>query len=195
MDYSKLKEEIREIADIAASVPDRFKEKCFEVLLGNLISGTANDIGGSSQQEGPPPPPPPGRELPITTQLRVFMRRRKITEDALKVVLMVADGEAHFLSEPTPQNTAEGQTQWALLLALKNGVLNNSLEADPEEVRSICQDKGLYDPANFAAHFKKAKFAKLFKGLMEPQGDPQRLTTDGETELATLIAGLGSQSQ
>ena len=180
---------------MAAGVPDTFKEKCFEVLLNRLIS------------EAPPPPPPndpgageggsgrgrqPAAALPVTTQLRVFMQRSGISEEELKGVLMVADDDVHFIREPAHGKVATGQIEWALLLALKNCILKNDLSVDPEDVRSVCQEKGFYDAPNFAANFKKAKYAKLFKGAMERQGEAQALTGDGQTELAKVIRQLAA---
>jgi len=69
----------------------------------------------------------------------------------------------HCIKEPSHGQAARGQIEWALLLALKNGILNNSLKADPEEVRSMVQDKGYYDSANFSANFRKPKYANYFK--------------------------------
>ena len=37
MDYGQLKDSIKEIAEIAASVPEQFRDKCFELLLTNLL--------------------------------------------------------------------------------------------------------------------------------------------------------------
>jgi hypothetical protein len=192
MDYSKLKIELKEIAAIAAGVPDAFKKKCFEVLLNHLL-----------QECVPSPPPrdpsgikpPPPDTLPISTQLRVFMQRTGISEAEIKAVLMVADEEVHFVCEPSATKIVDGQIQWALLLALKNCILNNELSADPEDVRSVCQDKGFYDSSNFAGNFKKRKYATLFKGPMERQGDRQVLTPAGEGELAKLIKTLNASQQ
>jgi len=189
MDYSKVKDEIKEIVDIAECVPDRFKEKCFELLLSNFLS---------SISLGTPPEkitkdivtPSTKIQIPITTQLRLFMKKTKITEDELKSILMFADGDVHFIKEPETTKVIDGQMQWAMLLALKNCILNNSLSVDPEDVRSICQEKGYYDSANFAAHFKRKKYAKLFKGPMKRQGDPQALTNEGYIELANVIRSL-----
>lgn len=192
MDYQKLKKEIKEIADIAAGVPDTFKEKCFEVLLNHLISETPkppprNDRAPETGNIGAPSP---ATDLPVTTQLRVFMQKNGISEGEVKSILMVADNDVHFIREPAPGNVTTGQMQWALLLALKNCILKNDLSADPEDVRSVCQEKGFYDAANFAANFKKAKYAKLFKDAMEKQGDAQGLTPEGQTELAKVIRQL-----
>jgi hypothetical protein len=123
------------------------------------------------------------------------MQKTEITEDELKAILMVADGDVHFVKEPAPTKITDGQMQWAFLLALKNCILSNSLAVDPEDVRSVCQDKGFYDAANFAANFKKDRYAKFFKGPMERQGEPQLLTNDGQDELANLIRTMGGAKQ
>lgn len=192
MDYQKLKKEIKEIVDIAEDVPEAYKEKCFEGLLNHLLRESPAPPPSKDDSRHPPKGdrPPPAAELPITTQLRVFMQRNSVTEEELKAVLMFADNEVYFLREPSPPKIIDGQIQWALLLALKNCILNNELSVDPEDVRSVCQDKGFYDANNFAAYFKKAKYSKLFKGPMEKQGDPQGLTSEGQAELAKIIREL-----
>lgn len=189
MDYSNLKDKIKEIADIAESVPDRFKEKCFELLLNNFLSSISL-VTPPKKITKDIVPPSTKIQFPITTQLRLFMKKTEVTEDELKSILLFANGDIHFVKEPEPENVIDGQMQWAMLLALKNCIINDSLSIDPEDVRSICQEKGYYDSANFAANFKKEKYSKLFKGPMKPHGDPQALTNEGYTELANVIRSL-----
>jgi hypothetical protein len=197
MDYTTLREEIKEIADIAASVPEAFRVTCFQLLLTNLLPAKHNAPEKQQKSDDPPKTHLNAQQeaLPISTQLRVFMQKTEITEDELKSVLMVADGDVHFVREPGRVKITDGQMQWALLLALKNCILKNSLTVDPEDVRSVCQEKGFYDSANFAANFKKDRYAKFFKGPMERQGEAQLLTNDGQDELASLIRSLGTARQ
>ena len=181
MDYDELKKELKAIMEVADSVPDRFKEKCFEILLNRFL-GEKPKKHEPEHEPGKEP-----EEIPTPAQIRVLMQRQSIAMDDLKKVLMYADGDIHFLKEPPPHGIAKGQIWWTLLLALKNGILTNNLSADPEAVRSICQEKGYYDPPNFAANFKTAKHKKLFKNPLEPHGEPQLLSNDGQAELAKLI--------
>lgn len=192
MDYAKLKQEIREIAEIAEGAPDAFKEKCFEVLLNHLISAAPKPSPPNVPAPGTDPPgrTPPASDFPVTTQLRVFMQESRISENEIKTILMVADEDVHFIREPAQGNITTGQIQWALLIALKNCILNNELSADPEDVRSICQEKGFYDGTNFASNFKRKNYARLFKGAMERQGEAQGLTAEGQDELAKVIRKL-----
>lgn len=123
------------------------------------------------------------------------MQRTGVTDDELERVLMVEDGEVHFVREPSHGIVAKGQIEWALLLALKQAILENEFSADPEDVRSICQDKGYYDKKNFATNFKKATTASYFKNPLEPQGARQTLTPEGQTALGQLVKRLSGNSQ
>lgn len=194
MDYEHIKTEVAEIAKIAASVPEPFRDKCFELLLSRLLGAAEPGSGekfldatqhDSHDDDGKSP-------LPIQSQLRVFMNKTGVTRQELEAVVMFEEAEAHFIREPTPKNVAAGQIEWALLLALKSAVEHNKLETDPEDVRSICQDKGFYDKSNFSAIFKKATNAALFRQALEGQGEPQPLSTEGQAALAKLIKALAS---
>ena len=194
MDYAQLKTEVKEIAEIAAAVPEPFRVTCFEMLLGNLLgaekrkelpsgggaSGDGTDGGDASHGRG--------GDLPLPAQVRVFMQRTGVTEQQLRAVVTVEEGEVHFLKEPIPSKIAQGQTQWALLLALRSGLLSNTFSVDPEALRSMCQEKGFYDRGNFAKYLKSS--AQLFRTQLEPQGDAQTLSTDGQSALGDLVKSL-----
>jgi hypothetical protein len=59
MDYAQLKDSVKEIAEIAASVPEQFRDKCFELLLTNLLrdnvgdDATAGDKGKKGERKSP----------------------------------------------------------------------------------------------------------------------------------------------
>jgi hypothetical protein len=58
LDYEKLKEEIKQIDAIAGDVPERFRDKCFDVLLGKLIgqpSSLPNRHVDTPKQQEPEP--------------------------------------------------------------------------------------------------------------------------------------------
>jgi hypothetical protein len=201
MNYEDLKREIVEISEISASVPEPFREKCFELLVSHLLGSTASETPGESDPSGEEETKGNGidsqdgaQPLPIQSQLRVFMNKTGVTKDELEHVVMFEDGEVHFIREPTPKNVAAGQMEWTLLLALKSGIESNKLEADPEGVRSICQDKGVYDKSNFSAIFKRPANVPLFKQPLEPQGDPQPLSSDGQIALGKLVKRLAAES-
>jgi hypothetical protein len=192
MDYKKVKEEIKVITEIASGVPEPFRARCFEVLLEHLLAGQT--IGEQEKKAANREPSDvatvAGKKVPIPSQVRVLMMKTGVSEEDLNGLLMYADGEVHFIKEPSPSSISRGQREWALFLALRNGILTNSLSADPEDVRSICQEKGFYDRANFASNFKVASFAKLFKKPLEPHGEGQELSAEGQAQLAKLVKTL-----
>lgn len=194
MKYSDLKDEINAIAEIANGVPQAFRERCFAVLLQHFLDSEPKKPSQRNEI------PEDGKELddetpiPTPSQIKVFMQKTEITRVDLARVVMYEDGEVHFVQEPKTGKIARGQIEWALLLALKNGIATNVISVDPEDVRSICQEKGFYDKANFIKNFKTPKNAALFQGQMDAQGGPQKLSTDGQKELAKLIKVLTTQS-
>lgn len=204
MDYERVKGEISEIASIAASVPEQFREKTFEVLLTSLLDeakpqqrdgpqdGEAESSGGDGPGSGSAGSP--GGGVPMPSQVKVFMGRTGITQDELASVVMYEDEQVHFLREPRHTKVATGQIEWALLLAMKNAIENNKFEVDAESVRSVCQDRGYYDKSNFATNFKTKKNAALFKSPPEPQGDSQPLSPDGQEQLGRLVKRLASEA-
>jgi hypothetical protein len=197
MRYEDLKEEIKAIAVIADSVPEVFKERCFEVLLQNLIASGQNVERPAQTPPQKPPtvadaqdaPPSAGNggSVPTPSQIKVFMQKTGVTAADLAKVVIYDDNSAHFIQEPIGNKIARGQVEWALLLALKKGIEKNVLDVDPEDVRSICQDKGFYDATNFSTNFKGAVTAKLFQGEMKKQGAAQKLSNEGLAELGKII--------
>jgi len=194
VDYEALKSELQAISDLAATVPAPFRERCFEILLQHLLAGVASPSKPAAGETDHTPPspavPPGGTKIPTPAQVRVFMQKTNVTESDLCRIFLFEDGELHFVKEPATQKVAQGQIEWALLIALKNGILTNSLSVDPEDVRSICQEKGFYDRANFAAIFKRPNNLALFKGPLEPQGSAQMLSNEGQEALGRLVKSL-----
>lgn len=200
MDYGQLKDSIKEISEIAASVPEQFRNKCFELLLANLLrqNGDAATGGGKSGKEEHKSPDdsekkPKGDGVPITTQLRVLMKKTDVTKDEIDKILLYDNGEVHFIKEPHAKGITTGQIEWTLLLALKNAIEKNSLATDPEEVRSVCQDKGYYDKGNFSKVFKRN--AKLFRKTLTAQGPAEPLSSEGQDALGVLIKRLATEAE
>ena len=204
MDYKQLKSGIKEITDIVASVPEKFQDKCFELLLTSLLGQkqSTERPDKTNEKENSEPDPsakerkkPDHTSIPVTTQLRLLMKKTNVTIDELDKVVMYANDELHFIREPHDVGISTGQVEWALLMALKNTILKDSMTADPEAIRSICQAKGFYDKANFAANFKSVKNAKMFKSPLVPQGSAEPLSSEGQDALGKLIKRLASEEK
>jgi len=192
--YSDLKENLKEIVELVQTVPEKLQQTCFEILLQSLLAQSkAADIPPTPKPEKPAEfPGARSTTVPLNTELRVFMRKRDVTEEQLNTVVFFEAGQVHFVKEPSVDKIATAQIEWSLLLALKNAILGKSFTVDPEDVRSICQAKGVYDIANFAAVFKQKANARLFKGEMKSQGEPSELSDDGLAQLAKLVCELSA---
>lgn len=197
MDYEKLKMEIQEISKIAQNVPEQFRDKCFELLLKNLLEparekASTETVDNSTKTENKIDEEIKNKDksegIPVNAQLRVFMRKYNITEAQLNNITHYEDGKVFFIEEPKNTTVTKGQIEWALLLAFKNAILSKDFTVDPEDLRSICQDKGYYDAANFAAVLKRN--SDLFKEALVPQGKASSLSDEGFIALADLIKKL-----
>lgn len=194
-DYGNLKSKLNEIADIAASVPEPFREKCFEVLLRHLLDDVTppkRDLRKKAHDEPLEEDSDEMRvsKIPVKAQLRVFMHRTGVTLQQLDEVVLVDGDDVHFVREPAHGTVAKGQMEWALLLALRQAIQANEFSTDPEDLRSICQEKGFYDKANFAKILKRPPYGKYFKQPLQGQGPRQVLSNDGQTALSELIKAL-----
>jgi len=185
---------------IAQSVPEEFRNKCFEVLLGRWVDDSRDGYVAPRPAQGSDNPGASvtqddnGGKIPISTAMKVFMRKTNITRQQLADVLVVENGEVHFVKEPSPKTIAEGAAQWALLLALRNVIAGqNEFQVDPEELRSMCQEKSCYDKANFWKTFAGKKYSGWFRGSLDSQGSARKLTEEGKAELGRLVAMLAGE--
>jgi len=199
MNYVELKKEIQEIIAIAQSVPDEFRNKCFEVLLGRWIDSSGNRSDVENARPSACKPNAGGRDndgdnIPNSPALKAFMRKTSTTRSQIARVLVYDKGDVHFISEPTTEILAEEAAQWALLLALQNVISGqNDFEVDPEGLRSICQEKSCYDKSNFWRNFAGQKYSAWFKGSLESQGSAKKLSDKGKIELGRLIVTLAGE--
>jgi hypothetical protein len=197
--YEELKSELQSIIELVETLPERYRERAFDLFVSQLLSGkepslkTSEAPGSGITDETPPRPPRrEGSSVFIPpAKVRSFLIRANISEDQLRELVMVEDGEVHFIREPRNVRVSAGQIQWSLLLALQSALLGRDFLVDPEAVRSICQEKGFYDARNFSAYFKNN--SRLYQRTPQPQGEAVRLSPDGEEQLANLIRSLVSQ--
>lgn len=194
--YESLKSEIKSIVELVDTLPEKYRDRTFELLISHLLSdkpSAKQDDGHSTAKESQRKNGEKATDLTVSAKVRAFMRRHSLTEEQLSEVVMMDEGEVHFVREPKGEKNATAQIQWALLLALKTALLGGDLVVDPEAVRSVCIDKGFYDKANFATNFKTASNKAFFQKLLSPQGEPARLSQQGERQLAQILKDLATK--
>ena len=191
MDYQIIQAELKLIVEISSGLPQTYRAKCFEVLLSHFLAR-----GGAPAGESVDDMPPLAASEPAVTDdlpgtVLAFLDQHGITMAELKAVVDCGQGQVRFLREPAPSSMAQGQREWALLLALRNGILFNRLEVALGAIRRVCKDKSCYDRANFIATFSRSKTKRLFSGTLPYSATPKPLSQEGQAQLAALIRSLG----
>lgn len=203
-----LKDKVKEFADIAASLPEKLQQSCFELLLKNYLAELAprrSNVGAQTVAETPPgqsadektPAEPTKAQADLTTsdlhvKVRRFMEKYSISLVELNN-LFYKEGEAilPLYEDLKTTRTSEAQTRVTLLQSLLNALMNGEFQANVESIRNECRDRKCYDSTNFAANFTNNKslydFDKYTKGTTEI-----KLSEDGKKELSQLIKELQS---
>jgi hypothetical protein len=212
---SELKDKVKEIAEIAASLPDNLQQPCFELLLKHYLASTLPAPGSSeraaavksaireeevSSAATPSEPPPPLEEVAkeqadltnndLHVKARRFMEKYSVSVAELNNLFYKEGQEIMPLYEDLKTTrTAESQIRIALLLSLRNALRSGEFQVTVEAVRTECRDRKCYDAGNFAANFNNNRslfdFDKYKKDATEV-----RLSEDGRKELAQLIKEL-----
>jgi len=122
MKYEQLKEEIKSISEIAESLPEAFRERCFEVLLQNLLQDsdpvrtstkTKTEEDEDEEVAGKPPKPPASPSegpIPTPAQIKVFLQKTGLTAEELARVVMFEGGVVLFVHEPKTNKIARGKS-------------------------------------------------------------------------------------
>lgn len=205
-----IRDRVKEIAEIAASLPENMQQLCFEMLLSHhLASETPPSPPVASPLVSPPTPSgiDPG-QIPSGTSAAGASGQADLTNNDLHVKarrfmekysvalpevnnLFYKEGEAilPLYEDLKTTRMAESQIRIALLQALRSALSCGEFQADVEAIRTECRDRKAYDSANFAANFTNNKslfdFDKYIKGTTSV-----RLSEDGRKELANLIKEL-----
>jgi hypothetical protein len=164
LDYAKAKADIAEIVEIVKTVPEALQQRCFELLFEAAFSDVkpaANPKPEKSDEPSPvdKPQPPSAKKLP--SNVMAFMRRQNVTPDELgKLFMLDHDPLLPVYNIPSSGGMRKSQITKTMMVILENGLLNNSLRASYEELRSSVQDDGFYD-----GNFNKLIKGDLFKGV------------------------------
>jgi hypothetical protein len=181
-------EHLKQISDLANTVAEEYRTKCFELLLSHAL-GPLNDVEDvttkptSSQEQKPNPPSKP---FVIHINVKAFLSQFSL-DDSKIWKLFFAEG-----SEVVPVYTIDtvkksiAQIRITLLLALQQALTTGQFQTQMDTVRQKCTDLKFYDASNFKANYKNNK--KLFKTISDDE--PLVLTPEGKSELADLIEEL-----
>lgn len=180
---AELQKAAKDAAEIAESVPDRYKASCFEVLLPYLISYGAQSPSSTANVQTLSIPTPTKPEIKL--QVKALLQQYSIPEDIIVKNFFV---EGHILPTYRVEETSPGRFQlsMALLTALESALKTGVFEFSVEDIRQKCKDSGIYDKDNFKNTFKNNK--KFFTNMTDEEHT--QLSTDGKTELADILLAL-----
>ncbi len=185
MANEELESKIKEFVEIAEKLPDKYREKCFEVLLNNFLTGAKTPQ--KSMENVEIATQPPAKKFIIPIDVRAFLQQYNLPEDTITKLFLIEGEEIRLIYSIRTTKKSDAQIQLALLTALENAMKpGGKFEFSYEVVRQKCRDQGVYDQPNFKAHFKNNK--KLFKNISDEEHI--ELSPDGKAELAETILAI-----
>jgi hypothetical protein len=181
------KDDLNKIVELAKSVPEEYRDKCFELLLARALQ----DAALATAHETPPVPAgpaptsaPPKFVLPI--DVKAFLSQYSLDESLLWKCFHAEGGELRPIYQLRTRMKARAQIEHALMMALESAMTSGQFQVALEALRQRCRDHKCYDEANFMGTLKRN--SNLFKKL--DADEPLLLSPDGKAELAELLESL-----
>ncbi len=168
MEKEELKKRVKVFAEISESIPERYREICFEKLLIKYLHPDEKpSINGPNKS---------GDSTPSVTQ--EISDIYTVEGDEIKVLCQL------------PGSSQKDKTISAALLVL-HGRLSQGIEWVPtSEIRQVCKEHGALNVGNFAAFLKSEKKLLLLRG--KGKKNSAKLTQPGKRKAEEIIGELHS---
>jgi len=189
--YEKLNKEIQKILEIVKQCPEKFQEKCFELLLSNFLESEKKVTIPEKVKEKKLDVTPIKEKVEeeyIHVKVKAFLQKYGLSIDQLGKLFLIEEHLVEPIYKIKTVKMAKSQIQLSLLEALKEAIKSGNFRFEIEGIRSLCKDKKFYDSANFSATFNNNK--DLFKNETFKKGEPLELSEEGMKELADTINEL-----
>jgi hypothetical protein len=181
------KEELKKIVELVETVPQEYRQKCFEILLSHSLQATTSTSlpllpsGSVSSQVTIP-----SKAFVLPIDVKAFLGQYGLEEPLLWKFYFIEGDQVRPIYRLSTRKKAVAQIQHALMLSLENAIATGQFQVDVEVLRSRCQDQKCYDRPNFMKNIKAN--ANLFKTVAGDQ--PMSLSPDGKSTLADLLEQL-----
>ncbi len=175
--FDRVREHIGEVIDIANKCPDKYQEKCFEVLLSALVQGESLPVGTTVA-----PREKPAQTVPTAN----FFEQNGISSEEYSRVFEY-DGSSCSIIVANLKDTAKSnkQAKLALLLGVKGLLETGDAHLSRDSLVELCEEHDAYDKTNFSKHMKGSR-----KQWLLQRGDGWNLTVPGKKEAAQVIKQL-----
>jgi len=181
-------EELQEIVRLANSVPEEYRQKCFELLLSRSLESM------ELPQNGRPPAPvaakQPARQenLNLPIDVKAFFNQHRLDLNTISSLFHIEGTEVRPIYTLSDTTKVKAEINLALLIALETALRTGQFQVEIETLRTRCQEQKCYDMANFMRHIKN--HSRLFKVISTDQ--PLSLSVEGKAQLGDLLKRLGS---
>ncbi len=179
-------EELKEIVEIANSVPEEYRQKCFELLLAQALQALPPAPSNMAAAIPPPPFVPPSKPFVLPIDVKAFLTQYGLDESLLWKFFLVEGSEIRPIYQLQTTKKAVAEIQHALMKSLETAISSGQFQVDIESLRTHCQDQKCYDRANFLKNLRDK--ASLFRAIESDQ--PLSLSPEGKSELADLLEQL-----
>jgi hypothetical protein len=192
-EYEKFRKPIQEIINFTRTIDEKYREKCFEVLLNRYLSThraeAADIVIIDESQNKVAEAQNSSLETDYPVELKFFLQENKIREETINKLFLREKGRIRPIYKITEKRKATAQIQIALLTAFENALVapNGAFEFPMRTVRQRCMDYNVYE-TDFTLNFKGR--AGLFVNV---DADAVKLTELGKAELANIIACVSEQ--
>jgi len=178
------KDDLKRIVDLSESVPDKYREKCFELLLKSAL-GQVEALAPDKRKESKvdESQSSSNNEFIMPIDVKAFLNQYSIDESLIWEAFLIEGRDIRSIYKLNETKKAKAQIKLALLISLENALIDGNFKFDVELLRTRCQEFKCYDSANFMSVLKKNK--GLFKDFKSDE--PLVLSPDGKSELADIL--------
>lgn len=187
MKLDEVESDLKKIVEIVENIPERYRDKCFELMVGELISSKKMDE--IHIDESPKVNDSENKfDFQVPIEIRAFFRQFDIDEGKIyEQFIVTGKDEIAPTYKIKTTVTSKAQIQIALMTALENTLLNHgSFEFSTEDIRKRAEENKCYNQKNFNNNFNNSK--KLFKDLDDEEH--VKLSPYGKEKLAETINEL-----
>ena len=179
-------EELNKIVDLANSVPEEYRAKCFEILLTYSLRQKLPNVVQTNNETKPESgsPQEEQRKHVLPLDVRAFLGQYGLDETVVGRFFLIEGSEIRHIYKLKATKNAEKQTHHTLMMCLENALVNGQFEVSIEVMRKRCVTEDVYDSSNFKNNINNnSKFFKVEDDLIT-------LSSEGKSELADLLEQL-----
>ncbi len=191
-EYEKFRKPIQDIINFTNTIDEKYREKCFEVLLNHSLC-KGFEIKSAQVMQVPiiqanTNVTPEFQGIP--SDLQLFLKQYEISPEVVNKLFLREKGVLKPIYKITDKRKAIAQIQVTLLTAFENALStpNAAFEFPMKAARQRCSEYDVYDGNNF--YFNYRTRAGLFTNL---DTEVVKLTPVGKSELADLLVFISKQ--